>query len=260
MKNFGITTFMLRDIMKTKEEVENTLLKIREMGYTEIQRSGCPAPITAAEYRAAADTAGLPIVGTHISFQEILDDVEKVMEEHRILGTTTIGIGALPGEARTSMDAVKRFTEDVNRVTETLYKNGFKFSYHNHSFEFRKPDGKKRIMDVLVEEFDKERISFVLDTYWLQNAGVNPVTWLHKLKGRVDILHLKDMKMDPDDVNNLHGTVFAEIGHGNMEFADILKAAEEIGVKHYIVEQDRGFTNDDPLLSAKMSADVLKNM
>lgn len=255
MKTFGLQTYSIRSVTKTKEALEEALIRVREMGYTELQRSGGPTDITAAEYRAAADAAGLRIIGTHISFDSILQDIDKVMEEHRTMGTTNIGVGAMPPEYRTSIDGAKQFAEQANRVSEVLYKNGFKFTYHNHSFEFRRFGGDKHMMDILVEELDKERISFVLDTYWLQNAGVNTITWLEKLAGRVDILHLKDRTLDSDVKNDV---VFAEIGQGNMEFPAIIAAARKTGVSHFVVEQDDMFRDGDPMKSIAISAEAMK--
>lgn len=259
MKDFGLQTYTVREAVKTREDLSKVLCRVREMGYTEIQRSGGPKDITAAEYRAAADAAGLRIVGTHSGFDEMLANPEKAMEDHRIMGTANIGVGAMPAEYRNSLDGAKQFAEKANRLSEIFYKNGFKFTYHNHSFEYRRFAGGERPMDILVRELNPDSTSFVLDTYWCQNAGADPVAWIEKLAGRIDILHLKDMAMDPDP-EKMQETVFAEIGQGNMEFAPIVEAAKKTGVKHFIVEQDNFFRNGDPLESARLSAEAMKKL
>ncbi|MBE7062570.1 MAG: sugar phosphate isomerase/epimerase [Ruminococcaceae bacterium] len=259
MKDFGLQTYTVREITNTKEDLAKVFCQLREIGYTEIQRSGGPAGITAAEYRAAADAAGLRIVGTHSSFDEMLADPDKAMDDHRIMGTTNIGVGAMPVEYRNSLDGAKQFVEKANRLSEIFYKNGFKFTYHNHSFEYRRYEGGERPMDILVRELNPDSTSFVLDTYWCQNAGVNPVTWIEKLTGRIDILHLKDMAMN-SDAEKLHETVFAEIGQGNIEFIPIIEASKRAGVKHFVVEQDNFFRDGDQLKSARLSAEAMKKL
>ena len=79
--------------------------------------------------------------------------------------------------------------------------------------------------------------------------------WMDKLEGRIDILHLKDMTL------KLKGGIYqpemCEIGNGNLSWDPIMKTAEKIGVKHYIVEQDSYFAGNNPFASLKMRADFL---
>lgn len=108
-------------------------------------------------------------------------------------------------------------------------------------------------MDYLVDGFDKNNVSFCLDTYWVQFAGGSPTEWIKKLSGRIDILHLKDMATKKE--GDFSGYI-TEVGRGNMDFDSIVKAAEESGVKYYCVEQDT--CPGDPLDSLKLSADYIK--
>ena len=59
----------------------------------------------------------------------------------------------------------------------------------------------------------------------------------------------KDMKE-----NDWQKTYFCEIGYGNLWWEGIMEAAENSGVKHYIVEQD---ISDDPFKSLEMSSEYL---
>ena len=72
---------------------------------------------------------------------------------------------------------------------------------------------------------------------------------MKKLAGRIDILHMKDMAMADKPY-------FTEIGNGNLNFDGIVRTAAEIGVKHYVVEQDT--CPGDPFDSLKFSADYIK--
>ena len=106
------------------------------------------------------------------------------------------------------------------------------------------------MMDILVENLDPDKTSFVLDTYWVQHAGGDVCSWIEKLAGRIDILHLKDM-----GVNKERQPFITEVGNGNMDFDKIIKTAEKTGVKYYVVEQDT--CPGDPFDSVKMSSDYI---
>ena len=194
------------------------------------------------------------LVGTHVPMPEIENNTDKMIEMHKIYGTTNMGIGGMPGifSEVLTMEQVNDFISLFNKCAKKISEHGMKLTYHNHHYEFMKLNG-KFIMDYLIDELDKDNVSFVLDTYWLQTGGVSIIEYMKKCAGRVDILHLKDYLVRFKDAQ-----IYTEIGNGNINFADVVATAEEIGVKHYVVEED--FCPGDPFDSLKMSYDNLKNM
>ena len=255
MKEVGLQIYTVRDFTKTPEALAETMKKIREIGYTSIQTAGSPKTVEEAKaYKAAADAAGLSICGTHISWQLICEDIDTVIEIHKILDTTNVGVGAMPVESRGSKEDLIAFIETANKVAERLAKEGMKFTYHNHSFEFKKYDG-ITMMDSLIEGFDP-RITFVLDVYWLQHGGCDIRKMMERLAGRVDILHLKDMAACGGEKGNV--PYITEIGNGNINFEDIIPLGDKIGVKHFVVEQDLNFSTGNSMESIKTSYEYLK--
>lgn len=253
IKNLGLQLYTVRDLLKTPEDADKTFAELAKLGYTEAQTAG--NAFDAKLFGELASKNGVKIIGTHYSWDEILNNTQKTMEIHDMWGTKNMGIGGMPGPARTSLDELKKFIADFNKVAEVVAKNGFRLTYHNHNFEFVRIDGYKTVMDVLVEELDPKNTSFVLDTCWVAAGGGDVNAWIEKLAGRLDILHLKDITIIRDE----HGLkpVMTEIGNGNLCWDSIIKTAEKAGVKHYVVEQDAYFT-ESPLNSLKMSADFLK--
>lgn len=256
MKELGLQIYTVRDKMETPDMYAETMKKIREIGYTHFQTAGKPTSIEEAEYyKKCADDAGLEICGTHFSWQIINDDFDLALRIHEILGTKNMGIGGMPGgETRTQKDALLKFIDTANEVGNKLSKYGMKFTYHNHHFEFAKIDG-KTIMDYLIEGFDPNVTSFVLDTCWVQYGGYDVRKMLERLAGRVDILHLKDLGVFAPD-NKVDIT---EVGNGNINFADIIPVAEKTGVKQFVVEQDRNFTTGDSFESITTSYNYIKS-
>jgi len=152
----------------------------------------------------------------------------------------------------------ERFADQMNKAGETCRKHGVQICYHHHSFEFD-PAGGKRPFDTLVERFDPKLVHFEIDTFWLKIAGQDPAAMLGRLKGRVSLVHLKDIARGTAVEYN-EGKVpreaFKEVGNGELEWTGILKACEKAGVRHYIVEQD--WWPGDPLDSLKQSIAFLR--
>ena len=252
-EKLGLQLYTVRDYLSDPSLADYTFARLAEMGYTEAQTAG--NAFDAKLFGELAAKNGVKIVGTHYDYKKIFNDPEGTMEVHRLWGTTNVGIGGMPSVARTSLDELKKFVEDYNRSAELYAKHGFKLTYHNHNFEFVRVDGKKTIMDVLVEGFDPQNISFVLDTCWVAAGGGDVNAWLRKLAGRVDILHLKDMTLVRENGNLKPQPT--EVGNGSLDWDSIMATAEEIGVKHYVVEQD-GFFDGNAFNSIRQSADFLK--
>ena len=243
----GIQLYTVRDKMKDKESAYNTLTQIKDMGYECVQlASSVENMLMTAEL---CREIGLCAVGLLCNMNMCEEDGERLFEIARICGAKDIGISSSIKTGAEAFDIISR----ANAFAKKARDNGFSFSYHNHSNEFIRGESGKTLIELLYEGFDAELVDFMPDTYWIQHGGADVRAFLSGLDRRVKILHLKDMKRTAD------GPTYAEIGVGNINFKGIAEVAEEIGVQHYIVEQDKCDT--DSLLSARISYDhITKNI
>ena len=83
---------------------------------------------------------------------------------------------------------------------------------------------------------------------------------LKKVSGRVHLLHLKDKAQGTPVMykETVAAGAFKEVGHGILDWAPILRAAESAGVQHYFVEQDQ--TPGDPVESLRQSFDYISKL
>ena len=243
----GLQLYTIRDYMNTAEEMRASIKKLRNIGYTQAQTAGS-GNISYKEMAKIAKEEGIEIVGTHYNFALMKNDIDAVIEDHIALGTTNVGIGGFHCH---SLEEAKGLVSTINEIAAKLKQKGMKFTYHNHSHEFQKFDG-VTVWEYLVENLDKENVSFVLDTYWVQHAGGDVCKWIKKLAGRIDILHLKDMAVKGND------PYITECGNGNLDFEEILEVAQNTGVKYIVVEQDLNWIDNDPFKSVEVSYNNLK--
>ena len=95
-----------------------------------------------------------------------------------------------------------------------------------------------------------------MDIYWVVTAGQDPETWLKKYPNRFRLCHVKDRsKTLPSTEENAS----CDIGTGLIDFAKILKVAQENGMQYFIVEQER-WDNSTPLKSAEVDAAYLSKL
>ncbi len=250
IEKIGVQLYTIRGFMNTAEDIRESFKKLKALGYDTAQTAGCAIPYE--EFGRIAKEEGIEIIGTHDSFELMCNDFDKALENHKALDTKIMGIG---GFIRDDFNDYKEFVVKANEVGKKLKPIGGKFTYHNHYQEFAKLGGNDfTVMDYLADNLDKDTTSFVLDTHWVQRGGGDVCAWIKKLKDRIDILHLKDYRVDYDG-NGGFIPNFAEIGEGNLNWEGIMEVAAEANVKYYVVEQD--FCNGDPFDSLKLSSEYL---
>ena len=242
--------YTLREFTKTPDDIRKTLIKVRDIGYRSVQVSGT-GPIRPELLKEMTDEIGLKICATHTPYARLKDDLDNVIKEHLLWGCGNVGLGAMPDEYRENgREGYESFAGCFSETGKKLDSYGLRFIYHTHRFEFEKFGGVTG-MDILFEKSDPRYFDFEIDTYWIQAGGADPVEWIRKVGGRMEVVHLKDMAI----LNNEQ--VFAEIGEGNLDWTRILQACRDIGVKWYAVEQDTCLR--DPFKSLEMSYRYLAN-
>ena len=241
--------YTVRDFTNTPAEIATTMKKVKQLGYDAVQCSALGA-IDAHELKRIVDGEGLTICATHTDYDRMRDEPQAVIDEHNLWGCKHAAIGGLPQEYR-SAEGYARFAKEASEVAKRLAEGGLTFSYHNHSFELEKFNGRTGL-EILYEDSDPKYFNSELDTYWIQHGGGDSAAWIRKLKGRAYIVHLKDMAMDD------RTQLFAEVGEGNLNWPAILDACKEADVEWYIVEQDT--CQRDPFESLGISLKNLKEM
>lgn len=237
--------YTVREFMQTLPDMDASFGKVRAAGYQAVQLSG-GGKVDIHAVRDLLDKHGLEPCATHISFESIMEDVERVIEDHRVLRCPYIGIGGMPEKYRLDAEGYRTFARLIEPKARAMADAGFKFIYHNHHFEFRKLDGRIG-MEILMEVTDPAWFQFEIDTYWVQMGGGDVIDWIRKLAGRMDCIHFKDMVTSPD----AYEPIMAEVGLGNMNWQGIIAACAQAGVKWHIVEQD--VCRRDPFESLALS-------
>ena len=236
--------YTVRDFTQNEADFRETLFKIKEIGYTAVHISAI-GPILPETVKSILEETGLTCCVTHTAFDRLLNDLTAVIAEHKLWHCTQVGLGHLPQSFMEQGEAgYHEFAKIANQIGQTLHEAGLTFSYHNHSFEFQKYGGRTGL-EIIFAETDPRYCQAILDTYWVQHGGGDPVAWIHQLNGRLPVIHYKDMVIHERQHR------FAEVGEGNMNWAAINAAVRETAVPYIAVEQD--ICQRDPFESLAIS-------
>lgn len=251
--DIGLNLYSIRNLIQTEKDFSDTACKLKDMGYSYMQYSG--GPYDAQAIARVSKEAKMPVCLTHVPLDRILNDTEKLMEEHESFSCKNIGLGYFP--AKTIVNE-KEFIDAVARLNEAagkMKKNGFSFLFHHHHSEFFKRNG---ITALEYIASNAPNIDFTFDTYWVQYGGMDILSLLEKLSGRVSCVHLKDYKLEYDEKEGNCHPVFAPVGDGTLDFKKIVGKMKEVGAKYFFVEQDNAADLPDSLGLVERSVKYIK--
>ncbi len=246
--NIGAQLYTLREYCKTAEDFFATMKKVAEIGYKSVQVSGVGASVTPEVIKAASEETGLLVVLTHTNQMRVLNETDRVIEEHKMFGCNSIGIGSCPF-GRTKDSYMKMCFEYASAV-EKIKAAGMVFLYHNHRMEFEKSED-KYILDLILDNTDPEAFKLTFDTYWAVSGGVDASKYINDHSERIFCTHLKDMRVVNDEIR------MTEMLTGNINFDTIIAASGEKNIIWHFVEQDNVYM--DAFESMKISHDNMKN-
>ena len=231
----GAQFYSIRDKSQTPEDLHASFAKMKEIGYEIVQMSGI-CKMDPYVLKSYSDEFALPITCTHSAFDRIVNDTDELIKEHIIYGCPVIGLGGMPLEYRTSLDAARAFLKAVEVPMKKIQDAGLRFAYHNHDFEFAKFNG-ATIYDLLIEEAPD--LNFILDTYWIKYAGHDAIDYIGKIgAARMTNVHFKDMEIEPQ------GRI-CPCGVGTIDFKPIIEFCDSIGIPNALVEQDNAPSTGD---------------
>jgi sugar phosphate isomerase/epimerase len=249
----GLQLYTLRDSIG--KDPKGILNKVAGFGYKELETYGYGDGkifgIDFTEFCQHAKSLGMKVVSGHYGLDKIKGDTwQKAVVDAKKNSQEYMVVPYIDASVRKSIDDYKKICADLNAAGEVCNKNGIRFQYHNHNWEFDTIDGQIPY-DVMLKELDPKKVGMELDIFWIVNAGHDPVKYFTQYPGRFEQWHVKDM--DKNDRNKN-----ANVGSGSIDYKSLFAKAKLSGMKHWYVEYD-SFPGD-PLDSAAASANFLKSL
>ena len=255
-KALGVQLYTIRGLVPAK--AREAIQALSQIGFKEAETIRA----THAIVLPLCKEFGIKPVAAHFDLSLITGETgafQKAIDEAKLAGIGHIVVPYVPQPNRGGPDVYKRMAKQINEAGTMCAKAGLQLCYHQHAFEFGEVQG-QRPWDILLSETDPRTMALELDVFWVAVAGLDPVALIRQLKGRVKLLHLKDRApgVPKQYTEAVSPAAFREVGLGSLDFPAILKAAADMKVDHYFVEQDQ--TAGDPIESVRASFKNLTKM
>jgi sugar phosphate isomerase/epimerase len=233
----GLQLYSLRDILG--KDVPLGLQFARNFGFVEVELAGT-YNVPPAQFRAFLERNRLKPISGIWDYNLFANDLSTVVREAKALGVSYAGCAWIPHQGDLDEASCRTAAALFNRVGEALSKDGLKFFYHNHGYEFQ-PYKDGTLFDLLMAETKPEFVAYEMDIFWTVFPAQDPVALLKKYAGRWKLMHVKDIKKGLKTGSLSGGTDVTNdvaIGTGQIDIPQVLRAAQEAGVKHYFIEDE----------------------
>lgn len=256
----GLQLYSLR--AQTKESTTGALDLAQSYGVKEVEVAGTGS-LKPEEFVAELKKRGLAPVSGHFGYGLFEKDINAVIADAKLLGLKYVVVPYPP------VSKTKPFSEEMAHAMAAKFnewgaackKAGLMFGYHPHGLEFRPTaaGNGETMFDLLVRETQPDLVTFQMDVYWVFITGIDPSALLAKYPNRFSMLHIKDMLKDFQRGTHTGGSptmAKVAVGDGQINWREVLGAAQKIGVKHYFLEDETMY----PLRSIPESFKYLRGL
>jgi len=208
-----------------RDDLENDFLggikRVSDLGYNFVEFAGFGGHSAADVARTLKET-GLKASGAHIPLS-VFEDASPIIDELLEIECKQATIPWLPTSMRNSKQAWLDSANMIENIVPIFFEAGIGLGYHNHAFEWDEFDGYVTIVE------SAPSANLQLDVFWAKVAEQDPVEWINRLAERLPSIHCKDIGSDGEDI---------ELGDGELDLIEILRAAKRAGTQTLVVEMD----------------------
>ena len=239
--------------LELEKDVPGTLKKIKDLGFTYVEGFDAPFIIgNPAAFKSQLDAAGLKMFALHWNnLNDWRKDPNIIIQTAKKLGAHYTGIAWLKeSKADTvTLDIVNEAAHILTKACPQAQAAGLQLYYHIHGYELQPMNDGKTFFDSFVSKIDYNCVRLEMDVFWVSFAGQDPVKFMDKYRGGVELLHVKNMAdhvstgvfngadfMPPE----LPANYWVPLGKSKkIDYKSVFQKGREIGVKWYILEMDR---------------------
>lgn len=225
----GIQVSSLKPLLRTAGQVADAFGRLRAMGFVYAQLQWIDRGVSRDEVGGALAASGLVCLGTQDRFNDVLPFLDREIGDNLAWGGSDVCVSGVPERYRTG-GRFSQYLAALNDAAARCADAGLSLSFHPLPGDYDGAPGGTfvdRILDGVTVP-----IRIVLDFYNLSRAGQEPLVWINKLAGRVDMVHCKDGTVREGEA------VLTPVGQGDISWETIVPACEAAGVRYGLVEQE----------------------
>ena len=262
----GLQLYSVRDEMS--KDPLGTLKQVSKMGYKYVEHANYINRkfygYTAPEFKKVLDDLGLKMVSGHTvmgrqhwddTIKDFSDSWKLTVEDAGVLQQKYVVSPSMDNSMRKTYDDFMRYMDVFNKCGELCKKQGMKFGYHNHDFEFSEKLNDVKLFDIMMKSINPELVVIQLDIGNLYNGGAVALDVVRQYPGRFENIHVKDEIKAASGNEKYESTI---IGEGIVNAREVVDLATKIGgTTCYIIEQE-SYQGKTPLECVDLDLKIMK--
>lgn len=216
--------------------LDATLSMLAAAGYGAVEGFGALYADAASVDALAAGLAatGLKMPTAHCGLEQLETDPDGCIAIARRLGIERVYCPWVPPDLRpTTAQGWHDFGARLERAGGPIRAAGLGFGWHNHDFEFLAlPDGTIPMAALLK---GGPTLEWEMDVAWVIKGKADPAQWIAAEGPRITAAHVKDIAPAGQ---NMAEDGWADVGHGTVDWRNLMAALRAAGVAHFIIEHD----------------------
>ncbi|MCI2069552.1 MAG: sugar phosphate isomerase/epimerase [Bacilli bacterium] len=269
----GVQQFQLRNEFKNPQMALATLKEVKEAGFDGIELDAFLINRLPLSIRLMAKAAGmtigsskkinwvslikesgLKVIALHEDLNSVLNKPDEIKKLADSFATKFIVITGVRNLDYSSKIEVEKLISDLNNAGRLMKERNLELLYHNHNCELI-VCGEKKAYDLIIDKTDPSFVNFEFDSYWMAEAGKNPLEYMKILGKRMRLYHINDRGTRiKGKVNSIVKSDSVELGYGNLDLIGFIKQAEENQVEAIILESHQNWVEKSALTSMKQSS------
>jgi sugar phosphate isomerase/epimerase len=262
----ALQLYSIRDDMS--KDPLGSLTQLAKMGYVYVEHASYTNRkfygYTALEFKKVLDDLKLKMISGHtVMGRQHWDETKKdfsdswkyTIEDAAILGQKYVISPSMDNNMRKTYDDFKRYMDVFNKCGELCKKQGMKFGYHNHDFEFSEKLNNEKLFDIIMKSINPALVVIQLDIGNLYNGGAVALDVVKQYPGRFENIHVKDEIKATTGSEKYISTI---IGEGIVNTRQVVDLATKIGgTTCYIIEQE-SYQNKTPMECVNEDLKIMK--
>jgi sugar phosphate isomerase/epimerase len=186
-----------------------------------------PADLIAV--RRLFDGLGLTAASRHVRMADVFSNWRRVLSDCQILGNRQLVCDEVPAAERATLDGYKKVADLLNAAGKITQWAGVQLVVRPHADDLRARAGVVPY-DYLLSNTNPALVKFEPDLAVMATAKRDLIEDFARYRGRFVSLHLHETTPDPR---------VGRAADPAVDLAKILAAAQNAGVQHYFVSDDR---------------------
>ena len=261
----GLQLYSIRDDMS--RDPFGSLTKLTETGYEYLEHAsytdrkfyGYPA----TEFKKILDNLGLKMISGHTEMgRQHWDEARKdfseswkfTLEDAAILGQKYVVSPWINEDVRKNYDDFRAFLDVFNKCGELCKKQGMKFGYHNHNFEFSEKLNGETLFDIIMKSIDPDLVVMQLDIGNLFDGGAVALDVVNRYPGQFENVHVKDVKKS-DETGKYESVI---IGEGVADVRKVIALIKSTGGAQVMIIEQESYQDKTPMECTRINLEIMK--